>query len=203
MERGVYAYGAYSGANLYYGLNQMMAVRGGLGVLVCGCLGAVCLADGMAEVVKQLLEDYCSRIFFCMFAMMPSNLVCASEQSLLRRVFAILLSRRRAVELVSGVLCPLRLRWAAMEGRTLARAGVKSFAVSMRVVLAWPMGMLTNSTRPQYFLRAVSRGSYLSVFWVYFSWHLRSLQKPTSKSMRENFFLLKASEDGSAGIPRA
>ena len=82
----------------------MMVVRGGLGVLVGGCLGAVCLADGMAGVVNQFLEDSCSRIFFCIFAMMPSSLVCASEQSLLRRAFAIFLSWVRAVELVSGVL---------------------------------------------------------------------------------------------------
>ncbi len=92
MERRVYACGAYSGANLYYGLYQMMVVRGGLGVLVGECLRAVCLADAMAGVMNQFLEDSCSHIFFCMFAMMPSSLVCASEQSLLRRVFAILLS---------------------------------------------------------------------------------------------------------------
>ncbi len=58
----------------------MMAMRGGLGVLVGGCLGAVCLADGMAGVVKHVLEDSCSRIFFCLFATMPSSLVCASER---------------------------------------------------------------------------------------------------------------------------
>ncbi len=59
----MYARGASSGASLYYGLNQMMDVRGGLGVLVAGCLGAVCVAGGMAEVVKQFLEDSYSRIF--------------------------------------------------------------------------------------------------------------------------------------------
>ncbi len=37
MEREVYACGTYSGANLYYGLYQIMVVRGGLGVLVGGC----------------------------------------------------------------------------------------------------------------------------------------------------------------------
>jgi hypothetical protein len=88
-------------------------------------------------------------------------------------------------------------------GANFGGADAKSFAVSMRVVPAWPMGMLTNSTRPQYFLRAVSSGRYLSIFWVYFSWHPRSLQKPTSKRMREESFLLKVSEDGSAGTPRA
>ena len=68
--------------------------------------------------------------------MMLRSLVCAKEQSLLRRVFVILLSWRRAVELVSGVLCPLLLCYEAMEGRTLARVDAKSFAVSMRVVPA-------------------------------------------------------------------
>ena len=82
----------------------MMDVRGGLGVLVGGCLVAVCLTDGVVGVVLQFLVASCSRIFFCLFAMMPSSLVCASEQSLLRRAFAIFLSCVRAVELVSGVL---------------------------------------------------------------------------------------------------
>ncbi len=75
----MYACGAYSGAKLYYVLYKMMVVRGGLGVLVFECLGAVCLADGMAGVVKQVPEDSCSRIFFCMFAMMPS---CNAPQGL-------------------------------------------------------------------------------------------------------------------------
>ncbi len=78
VERRVYACGAYSGANLYSGLYQITAVRGGLGVLVGECLGAVCLADGMAGVVKQVPEDSCFRIFFCLFAMMPSSIVCVS-----------------------------------------------------------------------------------------------------------------------------
>ena len=68
--------------------------------------------------------------------MMSKSLVCAKEQSELRRVFAILLSCRRAVELVSGVLCPFRLRSETMEGRALERTDAKSFAVSMRVVPA-------------------------------------------------------------------
>ena len=73
----MYACGTYSGADLYYGLSQVMAVRGGLGVLIGGCLGAICLACDMAGVVRQF-EDSCSRIFFCLFAMMPSSHVCAS-----------------------------------------------------------------------------------------------------------------------------
>jgi len=44
------------------------------------------------------------------------------------------------------------------EGRTLARAVAMSDAVSLRVVPAWPMGMPTRSTRPQYRRRALRRG---------------------------------------------
>jgi hypothetical protein len=160
--------GPNSGARLYYALSQMIVVRGGLGARVGRCLGAVCLAIGMSGVVGFGIVAACSLINFCLCALMPKSLVCAKEQSLLRRVFAILLSWKRAVELVSGVLCPFRLRSWAMEGRTFARADAKSFTVSMRVVPAWPMGMHTNSTRPQYFRRAVSKGRYLSVFSVYF-----------------------------------
>ena len=56
--------GPSSGARLRYGLPQMMAFWGGLGVLVGGCLGAVCLAVGMAGVVGKFLEASCSLIFF-------------------------------------------------------------------------------------------------------------------------------------------
>jgi hypothetical protein len=83
----------------------MMVARGGLGVLVDGCLGVICLANGMYGTLELGHDASCPLIFLCLCAMMPRNLVCASEQSLLSRVFAILLSWRRAVELVSGVLC--------------------------------------------------------------------------------------------------
>ncbi len=94
------------------------------------------MANGMPGAVGFGLVADCSLTFFCLCAMMPMNLVFAREQSFLRRVFAILLSWRRAVDLVSGVLCSFRLRSEPMEGRTLARADAKSFAVSMRVVPA-------------------------------------------------------------------
>ena len=161
--------GPSSGASIYYDLYQMMVVRGCLGVRVDGSLGAVCLASGIYGAVCFGIVAACFLINFYLCVMMPKSLVCAKEQSLLRRVFAILLSSRRAAELVSCVLWPFRLRSEAMmEGRTLARAAAKSFEVSARVVPAWPMGMQTNSTHPQSFRRAVSRGRYLSVFSVYF-----------------------------------
>ncbi len=86
-----------------------MDVRGGLGVRVGGCLGDIYMANGMCRALVLGLDASCSLIIFCLCAMMPSNLVCAIEQRLLKRVSAILLSWKRAVELVPGVLCLLRL----------------------------------------------------------------------------------------------
>ena len=43
--------GPSSGAKLYYDLSQMIAMRGGLGVRMGRCLGAVCLAIGMSGAV--------------------------------------------------------------------------------------------------------------------------------------------------------
>ena len=128
--------GPSSGASLYYDLSEMMVVRGGLGVRMGRSLGAVCLANGISGAVWFGIIAACSLINFFLCAVMPKSLVRAKEQSLLRRFLAILLSWRKAAELVSGVLCPFRLRSDAMEGRTLARADAKSFTVSMRVVPA-------------------------------------------------------------------
>ena len=106
--------GPSSGARLYYDLSQMIVVRCGIGVRVGRCLCVVCLAIGMSSAAGFGIVDAFSLINFCLFAMMPKSLVCAREQSMLRRVFSILLSWRRAVELVSGVLWPfvfVRRRW--------------------------------------------------------------------------------------------
>jgi hypothetical protein len=81
--------------------------------------------------------------------MMPRSLVWAREQNLSSRAFAVRVSCRRAVLLISGVLCPFCFLVAAMEGRTWANAAAMSIAVSLRVVPAWPMGMHTRSTLPQ------------------------------------------------------
>ncbi len=84
--------GPSSGTNLYCYLCQLMIVRGGLGVGVGSCLGAVCLANGVSGVVWLGLVAILSLICLCPRAIMPKSLVCARERSLLRSVFAILLS---------------------------------------------------------------------------------------------------------------
>ncbi len=81
--------------------------------------------------------------------MMPKSLVWARVQSLSRRVFAVRVSSRRAVLLISGVLWLFRFLLAAIDGRTLANAVAMLAAVSLRVVPAWPMWMQTRSTLPQ------------------------------------------------------
>ena len=78
--KGVLPVGPRSGAGLYHNLDQMMAVRGGLGVRVGGCLGAVCLANGVSGAVGFGLVAAYSLIFFCLCAMMPRSIVCAKEQ---------------------------------------------------------------------------------------------------------------------------
>ena len=84
--------GPSSGASLYPVLSHMMAVWGGLGVRVGTGLGAVCLANGISGAMWFSVVAAFSLINFCLCVMMPKSLVCAKEQSLLRRVFAILLS---------------------------------------------------------------------------------------------------------------
>ena len=81
--------------------------------------------------------------------MMPRSHVWAREQSLSSRVFAVRVSCRRVVLLVSGVLWLFHFLVAAVEGHALASAVEMSDAASLRVVPAWPMEMHTKSTLPQ------------------------------------------------------
>ena len=92
VRGGVLPVGPSSGASLYHVLSHMMVVRGGLGIRVGRGLGAVCLANGISSAVWFSVVAACSLINFCLCVMMPKSLVCAKEQSLLRRVFVILLS---------------------------------------------------------------------------------------------------------------
>ena len=61
---GVLLVGPSCGANFYHDLYQMMVVRGGLGVRVGRCLGAVCMVNAMSDAVGVGLVVACSLIFF-------------------------------------------------------------------------------------------------------------------------------------------
>jgi hypothetical protein len=73
--------------------------------------------------------------------MIPRSLVWAREQSLPGRVFAMCVSCRRMILLISNVLRPSRFLVAAVEGWTLTSAVAMSDAVFLRALPAWPMGM--------------------------------------------------------------
>ncbi len=106
---------------------------------------------------------------------------------------------------VAGLKMPLLARDRSTEGLTVEKAGMRWFSVFMSVVPAWPMGTATNSTLPQYLLRAAMRGEY---FWVFSSNLMsqpRSLHNPISMMMRVYCFLLKevGSREGVSGTPLA
>ena len=127
-----------------------MAVVGCLGGCIGGCLVTRCVVECFpSSVGVLLLPVVCSLIFCCLCAMIPRSLDWAREQNLLSKAFAVRVPCRRAVLLISGVLCPFCFLMAAMEGRTCDSAVAMSVAVSLRVVPAWPMGMHTRSILPQ------------------------------------------------------
>jgi hypothetical protein len=108
---------------------------------LCGCIGGWlwrrCAAGYVPSVdIVIMLPVVCSLFFCCRCAIMPRSLVWAREQSSSSRVFAVRVSCRRAVLLISSVLWNFRFLVAAMEGRTLASA------VAMRVVLAGRWGCI-------------------------------------------------------------
>ena len=146
----VAAEGAYSGSSLMYGVYHVMAVVGCLGGCIGGCLVTRCVVGCFPSSVGVLLLPVaCSLIFCCLCAMIPRSLDWVREQNLSSKAFAVRVSCRRVVLLISGVLCPSSFLMVAMEGRTCDSAVAMSVAVSLRVVPAWPMGMHTRSTLPQ------------------------------------------------------
>ena len=131
------AWGASSGSSLLCAIYHVIAVVGCLGGCVGGCLitrcAVVCPPHGVGVLVLPVV---CSLIFCCRFAMMSRSLVWARAQNLSSSAFAVRVSCRRAVLLISGVLCPFCFLMAAMEGRTWTSAVAMSVAVSLRVVPA-------------------------------------------------------------------
>jgi hypothetical protein len=65
---------------------------------------------------------------------------------------------------VAGLEMPLLVRDLSTDGRTVEKAAVRWSRVLVNVLPALPIGMVMNSTLPQYFLRAAMRGEYFSVF---------------------------------------
>ena len=110
-----------------------------------------------------------------------------------------------ALWFVAGLKMPLLARDRSTEGLTVEKAAVRWSRVLMSVVPAWPMGTATNSTLPQYFLRAAMRGEYFSVFSSNLMSQPRSLHNPISMMMRVHCILLKevGSGEGVFGTPHA
>ena len=118
-------------------------------------MGASCMA--VCVFLMMFLSAW-SFIFLFIFAIMPSRRVWARAQSLSMRVFATCLSWMTTdVFLGSCVFGILDFPFTSEEGRTLARAIAMPYAVSLRLVPAWPMGMHTRSKQPQYRRRAKRR----------------------------------------------
>ena len=110
-----------------------------------------------------------------------------------------------AVWSVSGLEMPLLARDLSTDGRTVEKAAVRWSSVLVSVVPAWPIGKATNSTRPQYFVRAAMREEYFSVFLLCLMSQPRSLHKQISTRMRVHCFLLKEVGSGEevSGTPLA
>jgi len=127
-----------------------------------------------------------------------AKFVSASNIDLNMRQFGLL-----ALESVSGCEVPSRVLVRSGLGRTVENAAVRWSRVLLSVVPACPMGMATNSTHPQYCLRAATRGEYFSVFSLCFLSHPRSRENPISMRMRVHVLLSRALRPGSGvfGIP--
>ena len=106
---------------------------------------------------------------------------------------------------VVGLDAPLLARDLSTDGRTGEKAAVRWSRVLVSGVPAWLIGKATNSTLPEYFLRAAMRGEYFSVFLSNLTSHQRSLQKPISTRMSVHCFLSKevGPGEGVSGTPLA
>jgi len=145
VRGGVLHVGSSSGASLYYVLSRMMVVRGGLGVRVVRGLGAVCLANGISGAVWFSVIAACSLINFCLCVMMPKSLVCAKEQSLLRRTCFKVLWR------VTGILIRharnlRRVRY----GKALLRLFIKKPSVALKSIMRTSEGITDTPSLPTY-----------------------------------------------------
>ena len=86
-------------------------------------------------------------------------------------------------------------------GAASEKAAVRWSRVGVSVVSACPIGKATNSTRPQYFLRAAMSGEYSSVFSASLMSQPMFLHKPISMMIMMQWFLLNevAYREGESG----
>jgi hypothetical protein len=163
------------------------------------CCVAACVCVGVAaECTRMRLMAHGSASTSCfMFLIMPKRRDCAKSVSASSNNLNRRQSWLMALESMVGSNVPLMaLVWSTLR-RTVEKAAVRWSRVLVSVVPACPMGMATNSNRPQYCLRAVTRGEYFSVFSVCFLSHPRSRENPTSMRMRVHVFLSKLVSPGS------
>jgi hypothetical protein len=85
---------------------------------------------------------------------------------------------------------PLLALVGSTRGRTVEKTAVRWVRVAVRVVPACPMGKATNSTRPQFLLRAAMREEYFLVLASILVLQPKSLKKPISTTMRVHKLLL-------------
>jgi hypothetical protein len=92
--------------------------------------------------------------------MMPKRRDCAKSVIESRSDLNRVKSWAFALWSVAGLELLLMARDVSTEGRTVEKAAVRWSRVLVSVVPASPTGKATNSTLPQYFLRAAIRGEY-------------------------------------------
>ena len=96
--------GGCSASSLVWAIYYVIAVVGCLGGCVGRCLYACCAVGCvLPNVVVMVLPVVYSPIFCCRCAMTPRSLAWVREQNLPARAFAVHVSCRRAVLLISGV----------------------------------------------------------------------------------------------------
>ena len=90
--------------------------------------------------------------------MIPRRRDCAKSVIESRSDLNMMKSWAFALWSVAGLEMLLLARELSTEGQTVEKAAVRWSRVLVSVVPAWLIGKATNSTLPQYFLRAAMRG---------------------------------------------
>ena len=89
-----------------------------------------------------------------LFLMMPRRRDCAKSVIESSSDLSRVKSGAFALWSVAVLEMPVLARELSTDGRTVEKVAVRWFMVLVSVVPAWPIGKATNSTLPQYFMRA-------------------------------------------------